>query len=357
MCDPVSMGITMAIGAGVSLMGSMQQANAAKANQQAIINQNRATQLAQNEAFNTRIQAGMQQTQAQTEAARETLDARNAATTQMRNQQMEAQTGFRDTLAAENAQADQLRKAGDTASQDLLAKTNAQAQMTAQQAREAQGAALIQQGQQETGPGPSDPNGSVGRDPATQAALARRTAEAATNVRDYGSKIAKVGGYGAPVQQVGQAIAANQTGIMPAQFAEKLLRGGSDVRLLPSKVNFEAATTMGAAQDALLQSRGQSALDTAGLSYGNATDIANLKQSNATTLASNEARQAQANAEARAAQGRVIQGIGNLAVQAGGYFGGGKGISDLFAGPTSNSALQSYGVQSGPNNPFTTYRS
>ena len=102
---------------------------------------------------------------------------------------------------------------------------------------------------------------------------------------------------------------------------------GSDVRLLPSRVDYTGATQMGQAYDSLLQSRGQNALDASGLSYGNATDLANLSQSNTTTIAANEAAQAKANAEATASRGRIISGIGNLALQGGSYYGGFGGLS------------------------------
>ena len=54
-----------------------------------------------------------------------------------------------------------------------------------------------------------------------QAAGARRTAEAATNIRDYGSKIATVASYDAPVNTTDLAIQANKTGIMPAEVADR----------------------------------------------------------------------------------------------------------------------------------------
>src|SRR3954454_2634684 len=123
MCDPVSMGIAMAAGAGLSLMGTLQQGKAAQQAQQAIMNQNRMTQLAQNQGFTQRINAGVQQTQAQGEAMRQTLEARDTSATQMRRQQQEALQGFQDTINAENQRTEEYRRAGDEASRDLLNKT------------------------------------------------------------------------------------------------------------------------------------------------------------------------------------------------------------------------------------------
>jgi hypothetical protein len=74
--------------------------------------------------------------------------------------------------------------------------------------------------------------------------------------------------------------------------------------------------------DTLLQSRGQNALDAASLSYGNATDLANLQQSNADTIAKNQLAQTTADLEAKAAQGKMLSGIGNLALYGAGYYGG-----------------------------------
>jgi hypothetical protein len=101
---------------------------------------------------------------------------------------------------------------------------------------------------------------------------------------------------------------------------------------LPSQVGYQAATGTGQAQDLLLQSRGQSALDAAGLSYGNATSLANLQQANADQITKNKLGQTSANLEAQAAQGKVIQGVGQLGLYgAGQYYGGGSPLSGLFS--------------------------
>lgn len=338
MCDPVSATIATVVGAGASLFGSIQAASAAKRQQQAIVNANNQTLQAQNQGFTQRIQAGLQQTAGQSAASQQTLADRNTAATQMRQQQQQALKDYQDTINAQNAQAERLRQTGDVQAQALLAKTTAPEQQASEAQYKQQAAELVAanakpEGPQETNPGGTD---AVSRDPVTRAALARRTAEAATNIRDYGSKIATVGAYGASPQAISLDVADTKYGIMPAQRANELLQSGSAVRLLPSKVAYGAATGMGQAYDALIGSRGQNALDAAGLSFGNATSIANLSQADAEQLAKNRLAQAQANASAAEAQAGILKGIGQLGLYGGGYaFGGG--------GPTLNAGFKSVG--------------
>ena len=339
MCDPVSMGIATAVGAGLSLVGSIQSANAQRAQSQAIADANRQTQVAQNQAFTQRINAGVQQTGAQTAAAQETLSARNQAATQMRQQQQSALQNYQDTLNAENTQAAQLRQQGDTAAQNLTQNTSADALAAAEAQRRAQAATLLSPNQQAEGPQESNPAGdAVSNDPAVRAALARRTAEAATNIRDYGTRIAAAGAYGASPQLVGLNVADTRYGIMPAEQASNLLQSGSRVRLLPTQTAYQAATGMGQAQDVLAQSRGQNALDAAGLSYGNATSLANLQQADTEQMVRNNLAQTQANLQARQAQAGIISGIGQLGLYGGGrYFGGDTsvgGLSNIFSRPS-----------------------
>jgi hypothetical protein len=310
---------TAVVGAAISAYSASQQASASKQQSQDIFAANKSQQAAQSQAFNDRIDAGMRQTAAQTAAQQETLNARSAAATQMREGQMTALKNYQDTLAAENAQTDTLRQTGDTAAQQLLQQTNAANLQGAQNASQQQAAALLAPSTPQ-GPEATDPSGgnnAVTSDATNQAASARRTAEAATNIRNYGSKIAAVQSYAAPIQAVGQAITANQTGLMPAQAAETLLRGGSATRLLPSQVAYGAATGTGQALDVLLQSKGQNALDAAGLSYGNATDLANLRQGDADTLTANKLAQQTADLSYAKAQAGILGNFGNLAANAG----------------------------------------
>lgn len=335
MCDPVSAGIATAVGAAASLAGTFMASNAAKQNQAAINAQNQATMKAQNEGFTQRLNAGLTQTAAQAAASEATLRDRGTAADTMRTQQMSSLQDYQKMIEAQNTQSEALRQTGDTQAQQLLQQTTAQNLDDAQTRRQQEAAALLSS-HGETGPGPTDPDNSVRRDPVAGGALARRTAEAATNIRNYGSKIGALTAYDAPNQAVNLAVAENKFGIMPAQTAEKLLDAGSATRLLPSKVAYGAATGLGNAQDTLIASRGQNALDAAGLSYGNATDIANLGQSNATTIAANTARQAQANAEYAKSQAGIISGLGNLSLYGAGYYGGdslkkaGQSVGSLF---------------------------
>lgn len=323
MCDPTSIALAAA-SAVVSLGGAAYSANAQQKAASAISQQNQATTLAQNQAFTQRMAAANAQTEAQSAAMQQTLSDRAAAATQMRTAQMQAQQNEQDVLAAENKQAESLRQTGDTAAQTLLQQTNAPTLQASQAASAQQGALLLGQAAPQ-GPQPSDPQPTAG-DTATQAAVQRRMAEAASNVRAYGSKVAAVTAYGQPLQDVSQAISANQTGIMPAQTAEQLLRSGNSTRLLPSQIAFRNAGDLGQAMDSLIASRGQGALDTAGLSYGNAVSTANLQQSDADTIAANRAAQAKADAAYQASIGGIISSVGQLGLYGAGRYGSTPGF-------------------------------
>lgn len=316
MCDPVSMGIAAAAGAAASIGGTILSSRASSQQASAIQAQNQALNNAQNQAFTQRLNAGYAQTAAQTAASSQTLSDRAAAANNMRAQQMDALKNYQDTINAQNAQAETLRQTGDTAAQQLVQQTDPQALAAAQQQQQAQASTLLNQ------QGPQTSNPSTG-DPATNAAIARRTAEAATNIRNYGSKIATVSSYDAPMRAVNLAIQANKGQIMPAQQAEQLLRSGSATRLLPTQLEYTGATATGNAADALISSRGQNALDAASLVYGNTTDIANLRQSNADVLAKNTLDQTTANLAAQKANAGIISGLGNLGLYGAGYFAGG----------------------------------
>jgi hypothetical protein len=331
-CDAISVSIgAAALGAATTLYSSAQQTKAAQESANAISQSNLATQNAQNEAFGQRLNAQLQQTSAQTAAQQETLNTRATAANQMRTSQMSALKNYQDTLAAENQQAESLRQTGDTQAQQLLDATTQQKLADAQSGSQQQAAALLTSSSAPQGPEASDPSGgnnAVSSDTVAQGATTRRMAEAATNIRNYGSKIAAVQSYEQPGQAVNQAIAANRVGIMPAQSAENLLRQGSATRLLPSQVAYQAATGTGNAQDILLQSKGQSALDAAGLSYGNATDLANLKQSDANTIAQNKLAQTQADIAYQKSQAGIIGGIGQLAAYGGARYLGSPSSAD-----------------------------
>jgi hypothetical protein len=238
----------------------------------------------------------------------------------MRDAQMKSLQDYQDTINAQNAQAERLRATGDAAAQQLLTQTNPEALDEAQAQRQQQAAALLNANLPPS-PDATSPD-AVGRDPVNQGALARRTAEAATNIRDYGSKIGALSAYDAPANAINLAVSANKTGIMPAETADYLLRSGSGTRLLPSQVAYQAATGEGNTQLNLIGSRGQNALDAAGLSYGNAVDIANLGQSDATTLAANKAAQAKQDAAYQQSLGGIVSGVGNLGLYGAAMYGG-----------------------------------
>lgn len=302
---------------GGTLLSASAQSSAARATQAA----NLQTQQAQQQAFTERMNAALSQTAQQQQAASDTMQARNIAASQMRESQIAAQQRQQDILAAENQQADALRAKGDEQARLLLDQTNADQLAAAQQRARDQASLLLNQNAPVSGPQPSDPRG-TGDDPATKSATARRMAEAASNIRTYGAKVSALTAAGQPITDIGLAIAANKYGIAPAQQAESLLRGGSDTRLQPAQVAFRNAGDLGSAMDALLSSKGQSALDAASLSYGNKVAGANLLQSDLTQLAENKRLQAQADAQFKQSIGGIISGVGQLGLYGAGALGG-----------------------------------
>jgi hypothetical protein len=328
-CDPVSASIAVA-SAAASLGGSYMNAQVQTRAANSIAEQNRVTALAQNQGFTDRMRAAIAQTGSQQSVMDQTMTDRNAAFTQMREGQAAAMKQQQDILAAENAKAEDLRAQGDTAGQQMLASTSGDQLSGSQDASRAQAAALLSSATAPpiVGPSGTDPNagGSSSGDGATKQAIARRLAEATTNIRTYGGKVGDVTSYAQPGQTVSDAIAANRFGIMPAQAAERLLVAGSPTRLAPATIAYRNATNTGASTDALIQSRGQSGLDAASLSYGNATDISNLTQQDATTIAANKNRQAQEDAAAQQSLAGIVSGVGNLGLKGVGYYGSTPGF-------------------------------
>lgn len=323
MCSPAlalaGVGLAASIGGGI--MSSNAQSKAAGA----IREQNTTDFLAQNQAFNQRITAGNAQTDAQLEAARQTMADRNASFTQMRDAQIAAQQRQQQILDAENQTADTLRQTGDTQAQTLLQNTNQQA-LQQGQADVAAHANLLLDQNAPSGPAPTDPQGTAG-DSATGQAIARRMAQASSNVRTYGAKAADLQSYQQPVQDIGMAILNNKYGIMPAQQAETLLRSGSNTRLAPAQVAFRNAGDIGAATDQLIASRGQGALDAASLKYSNAVTGSNLAQSDTDTIAANKANQIKQDAAFQQQVAGLVSGVGQL-----GLYGAGRasGLTSIF---------------------------
>jgi hypothetical protein len=302
----------------------------------AVAQQNYQTQLAQNQGFLSRMQATQAQTAAQSQVEQQAIADRSNAALAMRQQQSNAMNQQQQVINAENQQMEAIRQQGDVQGQTLAAATTADQLATAQaQSRAQAAAALASSGVMPQGPGPTDPGGTG--DPATNTAVARRLAEAATNIRDYGSKIGAVQAYQAPLTGVNTAIAAAKTGIMPAVTAQQLLASGNQTRLLPSQVAYTNAANTGQATDALLQAREQAGLGIAGLDYGNQSTLANLTQADTTTLAANRAAQEKVNATAQQQIAGIISGIGNLGLYGVGYkFGGPSFLNPYSTGTSPN---------------------
>jgi hypothetical protein len=346
MCEPIStttaiLGATALAGLGTSIYGSAQSASAAKDAAAATARSNQQMREAQNTAFTQRMAATGRQTDAQRASMQQTIADRNAAAALMRQEQGRAIDASKQNLEQENRLAEGYRREGDTAAQTLLTDTDAQAQAKMQAQREAGQNLLLDQNMPVTGPGPGATDPTEGLTTSTKTALARRGAEAATNIRDYGAKFARVAAYGAPMFGVGQEITENKFGIMPATAADALLRSGAPTRALPSQIAFRSAAGEGGAMDELIRARGQSQLDTAGLQYGNETSLANLGQSDTYTTAKNTADQAKADAAYKQQIAGIYSQLGNAAIQGAGYFGLFNGLG---SGGTTASGLAQQGI-------------
>jgi hypothetical protein len=319
----VAAGTTLATGIYSGAQGSAAATKSANA----IRDQNTATMAAQNLAFNQRINATRAQSDAQADTARRELAARTTSALSTNAARDAALTRQNTVLGAENDTASQLRDVGDQRARDLLAATSRPALDQSQTGYQDDQAASLTtiQAPGATGPVATDPSGSgamtTSNDPATKQAFARRMGIAAANIRQYGADIARVASYGQPMVTTGQAITANQTGIMPAQTADTLLRGGSAVRLLPSQTAYAHATDYGRAEDTAIQAKAAGENTYSGLAFGNTTGAANLGQSDADTRAANTARQATSDADWQKQVAGLIQGIGNLGAYGAGLYG------------------------------------
>jgi hypothetical protein len=328
MCNPA-----LAI-AGVSAaasLGGMYMSNQAQTKQaNALQAQNYATQQAQNTAFYDRMAATRRQSDAQSATMQQGIADQAAASDRMRSAQNAAVDQREQLLGATNTQAEALRARGDAAGAALLEQTNKEALDKAQTDRLSQQQLLLDQsgavpipGAAATGPTAGDPAAGSTDTSTTDAALSRRMAQAATNIRDYSQEMAKTASYGQPMSTVALATQGTQTGIMPAQVADKLLSGGTAIRLLPAQVAYRNAADAGQAQIAALQSNEQGQLGLAGLDYSNTMGGANLAQADATTIAANKAAQAKQDALWAQQMGGIMSGIGNLGMYGAGYYGGG----------------------------------
>jgi hypothetical protein len=332
MCDPVSLGIA-AVSAGVSIYGASKSAAAQKDAANATAQQNLATQKAQNEGFGQRLAATGAQTDAQIAARKATLGNEQQIADAMRARQTSAFQQQQDVLGAANQQEEGFRNIGYNSADLLMDRTSGANLGQAQTDWQTQAARLLDTA--DVGALHGDGGvGGTGDDPYTKAALARRAAEAAGDIRAYGAKTAKIGSYAAPLQLVQNSIQDSETGIMPASLASKLLQSSTPILMAPSQTNWQQAAQYGQAAGAAAEASGQSQMGIADLQYRNSTDLANLQQSDATTTAANIAEQAKANAAYKAAMGGLISGIGNLGMYGAGYYGKIPGFLQTGGAPT-----------------------
>ena len=336
MCGPVALGIAAAASAAASLGGAYMSAKAQQSAANAMAQQNWTEQQAQAQGFLSRMATTQGQTTAQTNALLQEQADRNQIAMNMYQQEQAAQTQQQQILAAENQQAAQLQQTGANAGQTLLQQTSGPALQAAQAASAAQAVGLVSA--TPGGPGgptaadPTNPTAPSANadDPALKQALATEAATAATNIRNYGAKVAAVQSYQAPLSAINTAVNQNAQGIMPAQAAYKLLSSGSNTLLFPTQVAYQNAQTIGQAQDLAAQARGQAAQAGAQLAYNDQTQLADLAQSDADVNAQNIAGQSEANAQYQQQLGNLVSGVGQLGMAVTGYATK-KPVSSLFA--------------------------
>ena len=232
----------------------------------------------------------------------------------MRGGQTSAIEGQQDLLAGMNAEEGGYRDQGYANADDLMGKTSGENLAGAQSDWNSQAAHLLDANYPVSGDSGTS-------DGVTNAALSRRAAEAATNIRAYGSKASQVGSYAAPLRTIQNAVTDSQTGIMPSAMASKLLQNSQPVLMSPSQTAWGNAGKYGEAAMGAAAAAGQSAQNIAGLQYQDSTDIANLTQADKATTAANIAEQAKADAAYKASMGQVFSSLGNLGLQGAGYYG------------------------------------
>jgi hypothetical protein len=323
MCDPGTLAlIGTGISAAVTAAGTYVSSQAASKNAKAISAQNEATTRAQNVAFDQRLTSQSQKADTQYRTYLQEISDQYANQEQVQAARLKALSDQKQIIEAENAQAERLRARGDQAAQDLLTNTSGQALSDSQKNAEANQQALLTGQLDKSGiasPDATDPN--AGSD-SSNTAYKTRMAEAATNIRNYGSKIAATGSYSQPVNDTNLAITDTKTGIMPAQAADELLRSGAATRLLPAQIAFTQAGDIGSATDQVIRSRAGGALNLADLKSTDDVGLATLKQSDTDTLAANKTTQTKADSDYEKSVGNIISGLGNIGLYGSAYYGG-----------------------------------
>jgi hypothetical protein len=326
MCDPISLGIAAVtasvVGTGVSAIGGMQAASAARSAQA-------RAQQAQNEAFNARMQAQRvalgEQTAINTQSAKKFSDqqaeqqaAQSGALTERGNLVRQ----LNEQQAATSAQADQTVQQGvDSANRAALqgAQTSQVAQQTALNTPVVAQVAA------------NNPLGAAGTNSAvTKQAIDEANKGAASYVKNYGDTQARLSGYNAPIALAGNAATTIGTNLMPASVADQLVRTSAPAILAPSTTAYQQAGTYGQAQQEALQREQAGLTGLVNTKAQNATDLANLKQSDDMTVIQNQLVNAQQKAAQLSGLGSGISAIGN----AGLMFAGSQGAFANLFGPT-----------------------
>ena len=336
MCDG---GITtaLAIGSALAAAGGTAYSTIAS-NKAAGVEANSQAQMVQNQnnAFMARNTAAQNLAASTGQIQSQGINEQQAAADAMRTRQDQALSGQEQQIQQVNQQASQNDQTGQSLGQTLAGATTAPALAAAQTADAAARAGAVAptvENIQTSNPlSTSAATGDSAGDSAVQQATLKRMAEAATSVRDYASRAATIGSYSAPSFAVGQAVQANQTGLLPAQLSDQLLKSGEGTKLLPFQTEYGNATNIGATGQQDIQSATAGQQQGANLAYGNVVDTSGLSQADKDQLAQNQANTAAAQAKIQQSLGSLISTAGNLGLTAAGYYGN-KGAT---YGPNGN---------------------
>ena len=347
MCDGVSevAEIAGAVAAVAGSAVSYTQGQAAAAAANAAQQQQQASQAA---AFSSRMSAAQQQLQDQTainEKADSTFTANQAAE---QANQVQALQDRETALSGVNDQEQAIATQANQVVNQATAQTSAPALQAAQSQQEAQQDAMnapVAQDAASTSPLASTASSSVTKD-----AVDARLAAASKSVDQYGSSLARLSSYSAPITLANSTAQDLGTNLMPAEVADRLVKSGASAILAPSTTAYQNAGQYGQAVNEANQLTTQGALGIAATRDGNAVDLANLTQADDSARIQSNLNLTQQRAATLAALGSGLTSIGNAGIQYGAATGGLQSLlgtatpssAAIQAAPASSTTVQGY---------------
>ena len=333
MClDPVSLavigGAAALGGAGLSYAsGQSAASDAASAQTQ--------EESAQEQAFAQRQSAATTQLQQQTAAdtTQEQQFQQNQAATQSAEEQAmtDRQTALTGINNQEQAIADKANQVVSTGTQAASAPALAGAQTS--QLAEQQG--LNNTAAQDTyALTPSDPNANPngGDSTVSNDAFDQALASSQAKSGQYGTTLADLGSYQAPIELADQTATNIGTNLMPAAAADQLLKSSAPALLAPSSTAYTQAGVYGQAanEDSALEQQG--ALGVAALQDTNAGALADQNQQDTDTRIQNTLSTQQQRAAQLKGLGDSITSLGSAGLGIAGSQGAFSGLSSILGG-------------------------